>query len=146
MIIIICLNGVSVMSLYNIGWWLVSKNGSGKKELGYISANFLKLHEDKDVEWRTSKEESNGMFDTSKVDSEMKYVAIEDYSTSDSRQLSFCQGDLMVILEKCEDGNCTFITKCKTPFTTTVDVLNRMVVGCTECQPRLGAWLILGST
>ena len=67
----------------------------------------MKLYEDKGIEWRTSKEESNGMFDTSKVDPEMKYVAVEDYSTSDSRQLSFCQGDLMIILEKCDDGKYT---------------------------------------
>ncbi len=77
----------------------------GKNLVGFISKDFLRLNEDKEIHFRVSNGASqSSAIDAAKVDSEMKYVAIEDYSTTDPRQLSFKQGDLMIILEKSEDG------------------------------------------
>ena len=86
----------------------MSKSGCVKEQLGYISGDFLKPYEDKDTQWRSSDERSNGLLDSAKVDPEMKYVAVEDYVTSDPRQLGFNHGDLMIVLEKSDDGNFLF--------------------------------------
>ena len=35
---------------------------------------------------------------------ELKYVAIEDYETDDPRQLSFIKEEVVLVIEKSEDG------------------------------------------
>ena len=38
------------------------------------------------------------------IDPALKYVAIEDYTTDDPRQISFTMGTTLIVVEKSEDG------------------------------------------
>lgn len=85
------------------------KKGESAK-LGLVPGDFLKRYEftgnqdqneiNSDDRGKVSPEAILGGI----ADPSMLYVAIEDYRTEDSRQLSFDEGAQLVVLETCEDG------------------------------------------
>ena len=88
----------------------MDEGSSGEmEEIGYISADYLKPYkgwaESSDIQeylgfvGREAAETREQVSDTT-----VKYMALEDYSTRDPRQLCLRKEDIVVIIEMSEDG------------------------------------------
>lgn len=86
--------------------------------MGYLPGDFLQRYDpalnNSCVELRKQLDELNSPptastgteAATEEVDIALQYVAIEDYSTNDTRQLCFTEGEQVIVIEKSEDGQC----------------------------------------
>ena len=92
----------------------MTDEGSEEK-VGYVPGDFLKKHnpasgngqEDSISPYMgfvcpAALTESSQIME--EVDSTMKYISIEDYSSDDPRQLCFSEGTQVIVIEKSEDG------------------------------------------
>ena len=100
------------------GWWLVCKvddNGSEGEQVGYVPGDFLKRYDRPHPEIDSSvnvRKKYLGFVSSAalseriieEVDLILKYVAIEDYTSDDPRQISFVEGAELIVIEKSEDG------------------------------------------
>lgn len=115
------------------GWWLVCKEASpeggrkfessrtsenhrkSKGEMGYISKDYLKVkqnHEEIKICITNADNDNHSCHDeystnTDKYDVddiELKYVAVQSYNSEDERQLCFKKDELLLVVEKSEDG------------------------------------------
>ncbi len=89
----------------------------GEEKVGYIPGDFLKKYdragnggeEEDSVRHYLGFVSPAALAESSKteeVDSMLKYVTIEDYSSDDPRQLCFTEGTQVIVIEKSEDGVC----------------------------------------
>lgn len=97
-----------------IGWWLVFKTDDNGSNVGYVPGDFLKRRkDDAQTENLIDIQRENLGFVSSaaltedvlhEIDSMWKYIAIEDYSSDDPRQISFTEGAELIVIETSEDG------------------------------------------
>ena len=84
------------------------------EKIGYMPGDFLKrrerIHLETSVEIRNTYLGLVSPAALEEIDSSLKYVAIEDYQTDDGRQMSFMEGDHLVVVDKSEDGECVCYT------------------------------------
>lgn len=106
------------------GWWLVTKSvtpssasssGTQKEQIGYIASDYLKPYRDHDV-WKSMSSEDLQKYlgfvgPAEEVEAggnaevtEVKYVAIQDYRTEDTCQLCLTKEEIVLVMEKSEDG------------------------------------------
>ncbi len=106
------------------GWWMVSQSPeceNGEERVGYIPGDFLKRYDPtQNVDEDSIKNylgfvSPAALTDSARadVDSALKYVAIEDYTSDDPRQLCFTEGTQVIVIEKSEDGNYTCVKLCR---------------------------------
>ena len=55
-------------------------------------------------EEQSSDSEYLGFVSSTEVDPVLEYIAVEDYFSSDLRQISFSEGTRLILLEKSDDG------------------------------------------
>lgn len=115
--------------LLSSGWWLVTKSakqqssciGTQKERIGYIASDYLRPYKDHDV-WKLMSSEdlqkylgfvgpenmAAGSTEDTEVgsteDTEVKYVAVQDYHTEDPCQLCLTKEEIVLVMEKSEDG------------------------------------------
>lgn len=85
-----------------------SPSTSGE-QLGYVPGSFLKWYEGpNELQTTLELQEKHLGFICSVAMEEMNpslmYVAIEEYTTDDPRQISFTRGTVLIVVEKEEDG------------------------------------------
>lgn len=75
-----------------------------EEEIGYISREYLKAHQEYE-QCKMGECFSDKEMDMEEITSEeLKYEAIEDYHTDDPRQLSMEKEEVILVIEKSEDG------------------------------------------
>ncbi len=104
------LESLTSIDIPRTGWWLVQKLPCGdetKTTVGYIPGSFLRA---RDLLSTVELQRECLGFVSSIIPEEadspliQKYTAIEDYFPDDSRQVSFSRGDVLIVVEKSEDG------------------------------------------
>ncbi len=90
------------------GWWLVEKQGGSKgskRGYGYIPGSFLRRDELQDtVEIHREYLGFVSSAALGEINSSLKYNAIDDYFPDDGRQISFLKGEVLIVVDKSEDG------------------------------------------
>ena len=85
-----------------IGWWLVAKESG---ETGFISNEYLKPYTGPKLLVRETASVAVSQRNLEGDDiTWMQYVVVEDYATKDPRQLSLRKNEILVVIEKSEDG------------------------------------------
>ena len=90
-----------------LGWCYVSKV-ENPNECGWVPLSFLKKTSEDELLKSVSDDNlgfvSSVALKLQEVDPSLKYVAIDSYSSTDSRQISFPEGAVLIVVEKSEDG------------------------------------------
>ena len=81
--------------------------------MGYIASDYLKPYKDHDT-WKSMSNEDlqkylgfvgpEEMEEESTMDTDVKYMVIQDYHTEDPCQLSLTEEEIVLVMEKSEDG------------------------------------------
>ncbi len=86
---------------------VVKETEYSKGETGFISSEYLKPYRDYELKksQKIEQKEASHVDNNDEVTChEMRYVAIESYSTDDPWQLGFNEGETIFVIEKSEDG------------------------------------------
>lgn len=92
---------VTVLKKEDNGWWLVDRSTAESHQIGYVPGAFLKPQ---GPEEQSSDSEYLGFVSSTEADPVLEYIAVEDYFSSDLRQISFSEGTRLILLEKSDDG------------------------------------------
>ena len=100
-----CIHVIAMVLL--LGWIYVSKVDS-PTECGWVPLSFLKKTSEDELLKSVSNDNlgflSSVALESQEVDPSLKYIAIDSYSTTDPRQISFPEGAILIVVEKSEDG------------------------------------------
>ena len=90
-----------------LGWCYASKV-ENPTECGWVPLGYLKKTSEDELLKSVSNDNlgfvSSVALDSHEVAPSLKYIAIDSYSTTDARQISFPEGATLVVVEKSEDG------------------------------------------